>query len=175
MNKSDIFFLWCVLVFVCTCLCTIHVPCVYLKLKLWISVSHHVCALEIKPGSSGRRGLVLWATKPSLRLQYFFDHKQMTWIYMFFPHVGEVTICDHCLLWIYKIFVYFFRNWNLCLTLRYFPFLFPQGGTDLIINSYGPIIKNNTKKKWLFFQDTKKIKVEQVIHPCEENPLQSAA
>lgn len=54
-------------------------------------------------------------------------------------------------------------------------FIDAKGGTDLIINSYGPIIKNNTKKKWLFFQDTKKIKVEQVIHPCEENPLQSAA
>ncbi|XP_069851143.1 protogenin [Dipodomys merriami] len=36
-----------------------------------------------------------------------------------------------------------------------------KGGTDLIINSYGPVIKNNTKKKWLFFQDSKKTKVEQ--------------
>uniref|UniRef100_A0A0D9RH06 Protogenin n=1 Tax=Chlorocebus sabaeus TaxID=60711 RepID=A0A0D9RH06_CHLSB len=41
------------------------------------------------------------------------------------------------------------------------PLLFPQGGTDLIINSYGPIIKNNSKKKWFFFQDSKKIQVEQ--------------
>ncbi|XP_050996782.1 protogenin [Acomys russatus] len=40
-------------------------------------------------------------------------------------------------------------------------FIDAKGGTDLIINSYGPIIKNSTKKKWLFFQDTKKIKVEQ--------------
>ncbi|XP_031200211.1 protogenin isoform X2 [Mastomys coucha] len=40
-------------------------------------------------------------------------------------------------------------------------FIDAKGGTDLIINSYGPIIKKNTKKKWLFFQDTKKIKVEQ--------------
>ncbi|ERE76614.1 protogenin [Cricetulus griseus] len=40
-------------------------------------------------------------------------------------------------------------------------FIDAKGGTDLIINSYGPIIKNNTKKKWLFFQDTKKMKTEQ--------------
>uniref|UniRef100_G3TG99 Protogenin n=1 Tax=Loxodonta africana TaxID=9785 RepID=G3TG99_LOXAF len=40
-------------------------------------------------------------------------------------------------------------------------FIDAKGGTDLIINSYGPIIKNNSKKKWLFFQDSKKIKVEQ--------------
>ena len=40
--------------------------------------------------------------------------------------------------------------------------LYLQGGTDLIINSYGPIIKNTPKKKWLFFQDSKKIKAEQV-------------
>nr|Q2VWP9.1 RecName: Full=Protogenin; AltName: Full=Protein Shen-Dan; Flags: Precursor [Rattus norvegicus]AAU05739.1 shen-dan [Rattus norvegicus] len=40
-------------------------------------------------------------------------------------------------------------------------FIDAKGGTDLIINSYGPIIKNNPKKKWRFFQDTKKIKVEQ--------------
>ncbi|XP_049980373.1 protogenin [Alexandromys fortis] len=40
-------------------------------------------------------------------------------------------------------------------------FIDAKGGTDLIINSYGPIVKNNTKKKWLFFQDTKKMKVEQ--------------
>ncbi|XP_023579823.1 protogenin [Octodon degus] len=33
-------------------------------------------------------------------------------------------------------------------------FLDAKGGTDLIINSYGPIIKNNSKKKWLFFQDS---------------------
>ncbi|XP_012513480.1 PREDICTED: protogenin [Propithecus coquereli] len=40
-------------------------------------------------------------------------------------------------------------------------FIDAKGGTDLIINSYGPIIKSNSKKKWLFFQDSKKIKVEQ--------------
>ncbi|KAH0512061.1 Protogenin [Microtus ochrogaster] len=40
-------------------------------------------------------------------------------------------------------------------------FIDAKGGTDLIINSYGPIVKNNTKKKWLFFQDNKKMKVEQ--------------
>ncbi|KAM9092537.1 protogenin isoform 2-T2 [Megaptera novaeangliae] len=40
-------------------------------------------------------------------------------------------------------------------------FIDAKGGTDLIINSYGPIIKNNPKKKWLFFQDSKKIKAEQ--------------
>ncbi|MBZ3881722.1 Protogenin [Sciurus carolinensis] len=40
-------------------------------------------------------------------------------------------------------------------------FIDAKGGTDLIINSYGPIIKNNSKKKWLFFQNSKKIKVEQ--------------
>uniref|UniRef100_A0A7N5KML4 Protogenin n=1 Tax=Ailuropoda melanoleuca TaxID=9646 RepID=A0A7N5KML4_AILME len=40
-------------------------------------------------------------------------------------------------------------------------FIDAKGGTDLIINSYGPIIKNNSKKKWLFSQDSKKIKVEQ--------------
>jgi hypothetical protein len=48
--------------------------------------------------------------------------------------------------------------------------LFPQGGTDLIINSYGPIIKKNTKKKWLFFQGSKKMKIEQVTH-LHENRL----
>ncbi|XP_018866859.4 protogenin isoform X1 [Gorilla gorilla gorilla] len=40
-------------------------------------------------------------------------------------------------------------------------FIDAKGGTDLIINSYGPIIKNNSKKKWFFFQDSKKIQVEQ--------------
>ncbi|XP_027782002.2 protogenin [Marmota flaviventris] len=40
-------------------------------------------------------------------------------------------------------------------------FIDAKGGTDLIINSYGPIIKNNSKRKWLFFQNSKKIKVEQ--------------
>ncbi|KAB0375240.1 hypothetical protein FD755_013732, partial [Muntiacus reevesi] len=40
-------------------------------------------------------------------------------------------------------------------------FIDAKGGTDLIINSYGPIIKNTPKKKWLFFQDSKKIKAEQ--------------
>ncbi|XP_055971302.1 protogenin [Sorex fumeus] len=40
-------------------------------------------------------------------------------------------------------------------------FVDAKGGTDLIINSYGPIIKNNPKKKWFFFQESKKPKVEQ--------------
>ncbi|KAM5235550.1 protogenin [Ctenodactylus gundi] len=40
-------------------------------------------------------------------------------------------------------------------------FVDAKGGTDLMINSYGPIIKNNSKKKWCFFQDSKKRKVEQ--------------
>ncbi|XP_044516039.1 protogenin [Gracilinanus agilis] len=40
-------------------------------------------------------------------------------------------------------------------------FVDAKGGTDLIINSYGPITKNNPKKKWLFFQDSKKVKIEQ--------------
>ncbi|XP_020041490.1 protogenin isoform X2 [Castor canadensis] len=40
-------------------------------------------------------------------------------------------------------------------------FIDAKGGTDLIINSYGPIIKKNTKKKWLFFQGSKKMKIEQ--------------
>lgn len=53
----------------------------------------------------------------------------------------------------------------------HFPLLYLQGGTDLIINSYGPIIKNNTKKKWLFFQDSKKIKAEQVTHPLNGKNL----
>lgn len=38
-----------------------------------------------------------------------------------------------------------------------------QGGSDLIINSYGPVTKANCKKRWLFFQDTKKVKAEEVI------------
>ncbi|XP_060034184.1 protogenin isoform X1 [Erinaceus europaeus] len=40
-------------------------------------------------------------------------------------------------------------------------FIDAKGGTDLIINSYGPITKNKSKKKWLFFQDANKMKVEQ--------------
>ncbi|KAB1276845.1 Protogenin, partial [Camelus dromedarius] len=40
-------------------------------------------------------------------------------------------------------------------------FIDAKGGTDLIINSYGPIIKSNPKKKWFFFRDSKKIKAEQ--------------
>ncbi|XP_074090717.1 protogenin [Macrotis lagotis] len=40
-------------------------------------------------------------------------------------------------------------------------FIDAKGGTDLIINSYGPVTKNNPKKKWLFFQDSKKVKIEQ--------------
>uniref|UniRef100_H0UWV3 Protogenin n=1 Tax=Cavia porcellus TaxID=10141 RepID=H0UWV3_CAVPO len=40
-------------------------------------------------------------------------------------------------------------------------FIDAKGGSDLIINSYGPIIKNNSKKKWLFFQDSKRMRAEQ--------------
>uniref|UniRef100_A0A4X2K9U4 Protogenin n=1 Tax=Vombatus ursinus TaxID=29139 RepID=A0A4X2K9U4_VOMUR len=40
-------------------------------------------------------------------------------------------------------------------------FIDAKGGTDLIINSYGPVTKSNPKKKWLFFQDSKKVKIEQ--------------
>ncbi|XP_020837007.1 protogenin [Phascolarctos cinereus] len=40
-------------------------------------------------------------------------------------------------------------------------FIDAKGGTDLIINSYGPVTKSNPKKKWLFFQDAKKVKIEQ--------------
>ncbi|XP_061451337.1 protogenin [Rhineura floridana] len=40
-------------------------------------------------------------------------------------------------------------------------FLDAKGGTNLIINSFGPIAKNSSKKKWLFFQDSKKVKSEE--------------
>ncbi|XP_077174340.1 protogenin isoform X2 [Paroedura picta] len=40
-------------------------------------------------------------------------------------------------------------------------FLDTKGGTDLIIDSYGPISKNSSKKKWPFFQDWKERKLEQ--------------
>ncbi|KFO21396.1 Protogenin [Fukomys damarensis] len=40
-------------------------------------------------------------------------------------------------------------------------FIDAKGGSDLIINSYGPVIKNNSKKKWLFFQDSKRTRAEQ--------------
>ncbi|EHB03562.1 Protogenin [Heterocephalus glaber] len=40
-------------------------------------------------------------------------------------------------------------------------FIDAKGGSDLIINSYGPVIKNNSKKKWLFFQDAKRMRAEQ--------------
>ncbi|XP_073474869.1 protogenin [Aquarana catesbeiana] len=36
-----------------------------------------------------------------------------------------------------------------------------KGGSDLIINGYGPVVKKNTKKKWLFFSDRKKDHLEQ--------------
>lgn len=80
------------------------------------------------------------------------------------------NICDYFLL--------IFKNvGTTCGKLKYiiltFSPLFIQGGTDLIINSYGPIIKNNSKKKWRFFQDSKKIKVEQVTHLNEKNFWQS--
>ncbi|XP_075711326.1 protogenin [Rhinoderma darwinii] len=35
-------------------------------------------------------------------------------------------------------------------------YLDTKGGSDLVINEYGPIEKKNTKKKWLFFKDTAK-------------------
>ncbi|NXK46522.1 PRTG protein, partial [Chauna torquata] len=40
-------------------------------------------------------------------------------------------------------------------------FIDAKGGSDLIINSYGPVTKANCKKRWLFFQDTKKVKTEE--------------
>ncbi|NXW15531.1 PRTG protein, partial [Circaetus pectoralis] len=40
-------------------------------------------------------------------------------------------------------------------------FIDAKGGSDLIINSYGPVTKTNCKKRWLFFQDTKKVKTEE--------------
>ncbi|OWK62145.1 Protogenin [Lonchura striata] len=40
-------------------------------------------------------------------------------------------------------------------------FIDAKGGSDLIINSYGPVTKTNGKKRWLFFQDAKKVKTEE--------------
>uniref|UniRef100_A0A8C3QRS2 Protogenin n=1 Tax=Cyanoderma ruficeps TaxID=181631 RepID=A0A8C3QRS2_9PASS len=40
-------------------------------------------------------------------------------------------------------------------------FIDAKGGSDLIINSYGPVTKTNSKKRWLFFQDAKKAKTEE--------------
>ncbi|KAF2977796.1 hypothetical protein EK904_007764 [Melospiza melodia maxima] len=40
-------------------------------------------------------------------------------------------------------------------------FIDAKGGSDLIINSYGPVTKTNGKKRWLFFQDAKKAKTEE--------------
>ncbi|CAM5087390.1 unnamed protein product [Natator depressus] len=40
-------------------------------------------------------------------------------------------------------------------------FIDAKGGTDMIINSYGPISKTSCKKRWLFFQDSKKVKTEE--------------
>ncbi|KAM4661661.1 protogenin [Amazona ochrocephala] len=40
-------------------------------------------------------------------------------------------------------------------------FIDAKGGSDLVINSYGPVTKANCKKRWLFFQDTKKVKTEE--------------
>ncbi|CAI5793087.1 protogenin [Podarcis lilfordi] len=39
-------------------------------------------------------------------------------------------------------------------------FLDAKGGTNLIINSYGPIAKKSSRK-WLFFQDSKRVKSEE--------------
>ncbi|XP_063301773.1 protogenin [Pelobates fuscus] len=39
-------------------------------------------------------------------------------------------------------------------------FLDSKGGSDLIINSNGPIVKNNSRKKWLFFMNNQKGYVE---------------
>ncbi|XP_030046271.1 protogenin [Microcaecilia unicolor] len=40
-------------------------------------------------------------------------------------------------------------------------FIDTKGGTDLIINSYGPVITKQRKKKWLFFKDTKETSAAQ--------------
>uniref|UniRef100_A0A8D0GAQ5 Protogenin n=1 Tax=Sphenodon punctatus TaxID=8508 RepID=A0A8D0GAQ5_SPHPU len=40
-------------------------------------------------------------------------------------------------------------------------FLDAKGGGDLIINSYGPIAKPVCRKKWLFFQDSKREKMDE--------------
>ncbi|XP_063170395.1 protogenin [Candoia aspera] len=40
-------------------------------------------------------------------------------------------------------------------------FLDAKGGTDLIINRFGPVTKNSAKKKWLFFHRSKKEKAEE--------------
>ncbi|XP_042331554.1 protogenin [Sceloporus undulatus] len=47
-------------------------------------------------------------------------------------------------------------------------FLDTKGGTDLIINSFGPIAKNSSKKKWLFFQDPRKAKATETQSRCAE-------
>ncbi|XP_044294474.1 protogenin [Varanus komodoensis] len=40
-------------------------------------------------------------------------------------------------------------------------FLDAKGGTDLVINSFGPVAKSSSKKRWLFFQDVRKAKAEE--------------
>ncbi|KAL8197029.1 UNVERIFIED_CONTAM: hypothetical protein K2H54_007305 [Gekko kuhli] len=45
-------------------------------------------------------------------------------------------------------------------------FLDAKGGTDLIINSYGPITKSSSRKKWRFFQDWKEGKLEEPQRQC---------
>ncbi|XP_054858287.1 protogenin [Eublepharis macularius] len=45
-------------------------------------------------------------------------------------------------------------------------FLDAKGGTDLIINSYGPVTNSSSKKKWTFFQDLKKGKLEEPQKQC---------
>ncbi|KAM4748996.1 protogenin [Rhinophrynus dorsalis] len=40
-------------------------------------------------------------------------------------------------------------------------FIDAKGGSNLIINGYGPVVKNSTKKKWLFFKHGTKSSMEQ--------------
>nr|XP_056721989.1 protogenin [Euleptes europaea] len=47
-------------------------------------------------------------------------------------------------------------------------FLDAKGGTDLIINSFGPITKSSSKKKWAFFQELRKGKLEEPQKQCAQ-------
>ncbi|XP_060115984.1 protogenin [Heteronotia binoei] len=47
-------------------------------------------------------------------------------------------------------------------------FLDAKGGTDLIINSYGPIAKSSSPKKWGLFPAWKKGKLEEPQRPCAQ-------
>ncbi|XP_053319616.1 protogenin [Spea bombifrons] len=53
-------------------------------------------------------------------------------------------------------------------------FIDAKGGTDLIINGHGPVVKNNSRKKWMFFLGRKKdheqpkrriVKASSLYHP----------